>query len=64
MTLTKQNIYQFYLMMVRKVNKLIKSMKNSLKYMLPENLTTRVTYLRTKLSNKFTKIREKTAKEQ
>ena len=51
-------------MMVRKVNKLIKSIKNSLKYMLPENLTTRVTYLRTKLSNKFTKIREKTAKEQ
>ena len=31
--------------------------------MLPENLTTRVTYLRIRLSNKFTKIKEKTAKE-
>ena len=31
--------------------------------MLPENLTTRVTYLGTRLSNKFAKIKEKTAKE-
>ena len=38
-------------------------MKNSLKCMLPENLTTRVTYLGTRLSNKFTKIKEKTTKE-
>ena len=38
-------------------------MKNSLKWVLPENVTTRVTYSGTRLSSKFTKIKDKTVKE-
>ena len=37
-------------------------MKNNLKYVLPENVTTRVTYSGTRLSSKFTKIKDKTCK--
>ena len=46
-----------------KGEKLIKSMKNSLKCVLPENFTARVRYLGTRLSSKFTKIKDKTVKE-
>ena len=46
-----------------KGEKLIKSMKNSLKYVLPKSVTTRVTYSGTRLSSKFTKIKDKTVKE-
>ena len=46
-----------------KGKKLTKSMKNSLKCVLPENITTRVTYSGTKLSSKFTKIKDKTIKD-
>ena len=38
-------------------------MKSSLKCVLPENVTTRVTYSGTRLSSKFTKIKDKTVKE-
>ena len=38
-------------------------MKNSLKCVLPENVTTRVTYSGTRLTRKFTKIKDKTVKE-
>ena len=38
-------------------------MKNSLKCMLTENVTTRVRYLGTRLSSKSTKIKDKTVKE-
>ena len=38
-------------------------MKNSLKCMLTENVTTRVIYLGTRLSSKFKKIKDKTVKE-
>ena len=38
-------------------------MKNSLKYVLPGNVTTRVIYLGTRLSSKFAKIKDKTVKE-
>ena len=38
-------------------------MKNSLKYMFSDNVRTRVTFLGTRLSNKFTKIKDKTVKE-
>ena len=38
-------------------------MKNSFKCVLPENVTSRVTYLGTRLSSKFTKIKDKTVKE-
>ena len=37
-------------------------MKNNLKYVLPENVTTRVTYSGTRSSSKFTKIKDKTCK--
>ena len=37
-------------------------MKNSFKCVLPQNVTTRVTYLGTTLSRKFIKIRDKTEK--
>ena len=43
-----------------KVEKLIKSMKNSLKCVLLENITTRVTYSGTRLSSNFAKIKDKT----
>ena len=46
-----------------KGEKLIKSMKNSLKYVLSESVTTRVTYSGTRLSSRFTKIKDKTVKE-
>ena len=46
-----------------KGEKLIKSMKNSLKCVLPENVTTRVIYFGTRLSSKFKKIKDKTVKE-
>ena len=46
-----------------KVEKLIKSMKNSSKCVLLENVTTRVTYSGTRLSSKFTEIKDKTVKE-
>ena len=46
-----------------KDEKLIKSMKNSLKCVLTENVTTRITYSGTRLSIKFTKIKDKTVKE-
>ena len=46
-----------------KGEKLIKSMKNSLKCVLTENVTTRITYSGTRLSIKFTKIKNKTVKE-
>ena len=45
------------------IQNLIKSMKNSLKYMFSDNVRTRVTFLGTRLSNKFTKIKDKTVKE-
>ena len=38
-------------------------MKNSLKYMLPETVTTRITYSGTILSSKFEKIKDKTVKD-
>ena len=38
-------------------------MKKSLKCVLPENITTRVTYLGTRLSSILTKIKNKTSKE-
>ena len=38
-------------------------MENGLKFVLPENVTTRVTYSGTTLSSKFTKIKDKTVKE-
>ena len=38
-------------------------MKNSLKCVLPENVTSRVIYSGTRLSRKFTKIKDKTVKE-
>ena len=38
-------------------------MKNSLKCMLTENVTTRVIYLGTRLSSKFKKIKDETVKE-
>ena len=38
-------------------------MKNSLKCMLTENVTTTVIYLGTRLSSKFKKIKDKTVKE-
>ena len=38
-------------------------MKNCLKCVLPKNVITRVTYSGTKLSSKFTKIKDKTVKE-
>ena len=38
-------------------------MKYSLKCVLPENNTTRVTYSGTRLSSKYTKIKDKTVKE-
>ena len=43
-----------------KVEKLMKSMKNSLKFVLPENVSTRVIYCGTRLSSKFVKIKDKT----
>ena len=46
-----------------KGEKLRKSMKSSLKCVLPENVTTRVTYSGTRLSSKFTKTKDKTVKE-
>ena len=46
-----------------KGEKLIQSMKNSLNCMLPKNVTTRATYLGTRLSSKFTEIDDKTVKE-
>ena len=46
-----------------KGEKLIKSMKNSLKCVLPENVTTRVAYSQTRLSSKFTNMKAKTLKE-
>ena len=46
-----------------KGEKLIKSMKNSLKCVLADHVTTRVTYSGTKLGSKFTKIKDKTIKE-
>ena len=46
-----------------KGEKLVKSIKNSLKCVLLENVTTRVTYSGTRLSSKFTKIKDKTVKE-
>ena len=46
-----------------KCEKLIEPMKNSLKRVLTENVITRVTYLRTKLSSKFTNLKGKTVKE-
>ena len=42
-----------------KREKLIESMKNSLKYVLLENVTTRVTYSGTRLRSKFTKLKIK-----
>ena len=38
-------------------------MKNSLKCVLPENVTTGVTYSGTRLTSRFTKIKDKTVKE-
>ena len=46
-----------------KGEKLIKSMKNSSKCVLPENATTRITYSGTRLSSRFAKINDKTVKE-
>ena len=46
-----------------KGEKLTKSMKNSLKYLLPKSVITRVIYSGTRLSCKFTKIKDKTIKE-
>ena len=46
-----------------KGEKLIKSMKNSSKCVLPENVTTRITYSGTRLSSRFAKINDKTVKE-
>ena len=46
-----------------KGEKLIKPIKNSLKFVLPENVTTRVTNSGTKLTSKFTKMKDKTVKE-
>ena len=43
-----------------KDEKLIKSMKNCLKCVLPENVTTRVTYSGTRLSSEFTMIKYET----
>ena len=45
-----------------KGKRLVKSIKNSLKCMLSENVTTRVTYSGTRLSSKFTKIKDKAVK--
>ena len=45
-----------------KGEKLIKSEKSYLTCMLPENVTTRATYLETRLSSKFKKIKDKTVK--
>ena len=42
-----------------KDEKLINSMKNSLKCLLPKNVTTRVTYSGSRLSSKVTKIKDK-----
>ena len=38
-------------------------MKNSIKCVLPENITTRVRHSGTRLSSKFTKIKDKSVKE-
>ena len=46
-----------------KGEKLRNSMKNSLKFVLPENVTTRITYSGTRLSSKCTKRKDKTVKE-
>ena len=46
-----------------KGEKLIKSMKNSLKCVLPQNVITRVTYSGTRLCSKFIKRKYKTIKE-
>ena len=46
-----------------KGEKLIKTIKNYLKCMLPETVTTRVTYSGARLSSKFTKVKDKTVKE-
>ena len=47
----------------RKDNKLIKSMQSNLKWLLPENVTTRSAYTGTKLSSKFTRTKDETLKE-
>ena len=46
-----------------KGEKLVKSMKSSLRCVVPENVRTRVIYSGTRLSSKFTKIKDKTVTE-
>ena len=62
-SINKQLMYVLVLLHAgSKGKKLVKSIKNSLKCMLPENVTTRATYSGTRLSSKFTKIKDKTVK--